>query len=113
MKIHHLDKMTRGWFVGAFEPTVLHTADVEVGIKRYPAGASEAMHFHKIATEVTVILDGVVMMNGRRLEAGDIIVLEPGEPADFQTLTPVTTVVVKHPGTSDDKFLISAAELGS
>lgn len=105
MKVKRLDDMVRGWFVGAFEPTVLHTTDVEVGVKRYPAGAEESAHFHKIATEITVILEGTVEMNGRTLTAGDIVTLEPGEVADFRTLTPVTTVVVKHPGAPDDKYL--------
>ncbi len=106
MKTDRLENMVRGWFVGAFEPTVLHTSDVEVGIKHYPAGAEESAHFHKIATEITVILEGTAEMNGRTLTAGDIVTLAPGEVADFRTLTPVTTVVVKHPGASDDKYLV-------
>jgi len=109
MKVDRLDGMVRGWFVGAFAPTVLHTTDVEVGVKRYPAGVRESAHLHKIATEITVILEGTAEMNGRTLTAGDIVTVEPGEVADFHTLTPVTTVVVKHPGAPDDKYLVEPA----
>lgn len=109
MRVHRLDEMVRGWFVGAFMPTAHPTADVEVGVKRYPAGAKEAAHYHKLATEITLILEGEAVMNGRRFGPGDIVVLEPGEVADFETLSPVTTVVVKHPGAPDDKYLVEPA----
>ena len=35
MKVHHLDDMTRGWFVGDFEPTLYRTDAVEVAVKHY------------------------------------------------------------------------------
>ena len=38
MKIKYLDDMTKGWFVGNFEPTVLNTEDVEVAVKKYKKG---------------------------------------------------------------------------
>lgn len=104
MKTHRLDDMVRGWFVGGFTPTAHSTTDVEVGVKHYPAGAREDAHYHRVATEITLILDGEVTMNGRRFTAGDIVVLAPGEVSDFVTLTSVTTVVVKHPGALDDKY---------
>jgi uncharacterized cupin superfamily protein len=105
MKIAKLQDMTKGWFVGDFEPTLYRTQDVEVAVKHYPAGASEAWHFHKIATEFTVIISGEVEMNGRRFGEGDIIAMEPGEGTDFKTLTDVVSVVVKIPGATNDKYL--------
>ncbi|HRQ82229.1 MAG TPA: glycosyltransferase family 2 protein, partial [Azospirillaceae bacterium] len=103
MKRYRLDDMTRGWFVGAFEPTALATDAAEAGVKRYAAGAREAAHVHKIATEITVILSGIAEMNGRRLTEGDIVVLAPGEAADFHAVTDVVTVVVKTPCAPGDK----------
>jgi len=32
MKLHKLDDMVRGWFIGNFEPSVLKTKKFEVGI---------------------------------------------------------------------------------
>lgn len=97
--------MLKGWFVGNFTPSVLSTSDVEVGVKMYRAGDSEERHFHKIATEVTLIQSGRVHMNGQEYVAGDIVVIEPLESTDFKALEDTVTVVVKHPGASNDKYL--------
>jgi hypothetical protein len=104
MKAVPLAEMFRGWFVGDFEPTLHRTRDVEVAVKTYAAGVSEDRHYHRIATELTVILDGEVEMNGERFGAGQIVVIEPNESTDFHALTDVTTVVVKLPGAPNDKY---------
>jgi quercetin dioxygenase-like cupin family protein len=105
MKVSRLEEMTRGWFVGDFTPSLLKTRDVEVAVMHYKAGEAEEKHFHKIATELTVITQGVVEMNGRRYTAGDIIVMEPGEATDFRAVTDAVTTVVKIPGAVNDKYL--------
>ena len=103
--IAKLDHMTKGWFIGNFTPTLLHTETVEVAVKEYPAHFREDWHYHKIATEFTVIVSGEVEINGRRYGKGDIIITPPGEGTDFLTLTPVVTTVVKLPGATNDKYL--------
>ncbi len=105
-EIGHLSDMTRGWFVGNFSPSMLATGDVEVAVQRFTAGSHEAAHFHKLATEITVILEGQAEMAGRTFSAGDIIKLPPGTPTDFRAITDVTTVVVKIPGATGDKYLL-------
>ncbi len=105
MQTAHLSAMTKGWFIGNFSPTLCATEAVEVAIKEYPAGFSEEWHYHKIATEFTVIVSGEVEMNGRRYCKGDIIVIPPGEGTDFTALTPTVTTVVKLPGATNDKYL--------
>lgn len=100
-----LDSMTRGWFVGDFLPTMLTTTDVEVAIQQYRAGDYEAAHFHKVATEITVILNGEAEMFGKVFRHGDIVKIPPGSTTDFRAITDVTTVVVKHPGAKNDKYL--------
>ncbi|GIU68974.1 MAG: hypothetical protein KatS3mg002_0210 [Candidatus Woesearchaeota archaeon] len=69
-------------------------------------GDSEAAHYHKIATEYTVITKGKVKMNGKIYEKDDIIVIEPNEVTDFLALEDTTTVVVKIPGANNDKYLV-------
>ena len=105
MRHDRLDKMIKGWFVGAFNPTVINTNDVEVAVKKYSAGEKEGRHYHKIATEVTLVLSGRVRMAGREWSDGDIVTLEPGFATDFEALTDAVTVVVKHPGASNDKYV--------
>lgn len=105
MKTSRLDDMTRGWFIGNFSPSMYRTNDCEVAVKQYPAGAHEAKHYHKIATEFTVLISGRAKMFGREFAAGDIIECEPGDATDFTALTDVVTVVVKVPGANDDKYV--------
>ena len=98
--------MTKGWFIGNFTPSLLKTNDVEVAVKTYNAGDYEEKHYHKIATEYTVITSGRVKMNNIEYGAGDIIVMEPGEATDFECLENGTTnVVVKIPGANNDKYI--------
>lgn len=107
MRTAKLTDMTRGWFVGNFEPTLVATEAVEVGVKTYTAGDSEARHIHKIATEITVIISGKVRMNDQHFGAGDIIILSPNESTDFEALEETVLTVVKIPGASNDKYLVS------
>jgi hypothetical protein len=100
-----LQDMIKGWFVGDFTPTALKTQSCEVAVKHYQAGDHEAEHFHKIATEITVVVSGSVAMKGQAWGPGDIIVLEPGESTDFRALTDAVNVVVKLPGAPNDKYL--------
>lgn len=104
----NLADMVGGWIVGDFEPACIRSTACEVACKHYAAGAVEAAHVHRIATELTLIASGRATMNGRTYGAGDIIVLEPGEATDFRTLEPTTTVVVKMPSVAGDKYLVDA-----
>ncbi len=104
MKHARLDDMTKGWFVGDFSPAALHSKDCEVAVKHYAAGDHEAVHHHKIATEITLIISGEVEMMGRRWTAGDIITVEPGEATDFTAITDAVNVVVKLPSVMGDKY---------
>ena len=104
MKTAKLSEMTKGWFVGNFEPTLYKTNDVEVAVKTYAAGAYEKKHYHKIATEITVITKGTVRMNGVEYSVGDIIIMEPNEATDFYAVTDAENVVVKLPGANNDKY---------
>ncbi len=104
MKVHQLNDMIKGWFIGDFQPTALRSSDFEVGIKFYGAGDKESPHVHRIGTELTAIVSGEVEMNGERYSSGSIITIEPGEVTDFVAITDVVTVVVKTPSIRDDKY---------
>ncbi|WP_244574626.1 hypothetical protein [Cohaesibacter sp. ES.047] len=100
-----LEDMVKGWFVGNFKPAAYQTTDCEVAVKTYRKGDKEKEHYHKMATEITLILNGRVRMCDAEWGDGDILVLEPRDATSFEALTDVTTVVVKHPGANDDKYL--------
>jgi hypothetical protein len=98
--------MFKGWFVGNFEPSLYKTDDVEVAVKNYKAGDSEEKHYHKIATEITVVSKGKVLMNGTEYNEGDVIVIEPMEATDFHALEDTITMVVKIPCVKGDKYIV-------
>ena len=108
MKTQNLSEMVKGWFVGGFSPAAFNTTACEVAVKHYQAGEVELPHFHKVATEITVVISGNVRMAGRDWGAGDIIILEPGEVSGFEALTESINVVVKVPGALNDNYLASA-----
>jgi quercetin dioxygenase-like cupin family protein len=96
--------MIKGWFVGNFEPTCLKTKDVEVAVKEYKKGDREDKHYHKIATELTVVVSGMIRMNGAIYKKGDIVVIQPYESTDFEAIEDSINVVVKYPGANNDKY---------
>jgi quercetin dioxygenase-like cupin family protein len=104
MEHFQLRDMVKGWFVGDIKPTALATSACEVAVKAYKCGDYEPAHFHKVATEATLILSGEVVMCGQTWGAGDIIVLPPDTVTDFRAVSDVTTVVVKVPGALNDKY---------
>lgn len=105
VKKARLNEMKGGWFVGAFLPTAYSTEDVEVAVQHFAAGYCGEPHHHKVATEITLLLSGKARMAGELLTEGDILVLAPGVSSSFEALEDCVTVVVKHPGALNDKFI--------
>lgn len=105
MEISNLNDFIGGWFIGNFEPSLYKTNDVEVSVKSYKLGDKEDFHFHKIATEFTVIITGKVKMGNQVLSQGDIITIKPLQSTNFEALTDSITLVVKIPGANNDKYL--------
>lgn len=107
MKVKKLADMKGGWFIGNFEPSTFKTNECEVAVKSYKKGSKECKHFHKIATEYTVIVKGKVKMFDSIFVEGDIVIVEPGDATDFEALEDSVNVVVKLPGANNDKYIVS------
>ena len=106
MKLNKLKDMIGGWVVGNFEPSLYKTDDFEVAVKKYKAGDKDEKHYHKVATEITVVVSGMVLMNGVTYNSGDVITIEPGEATDFEALSDCVTTVVKVPCVKGDKYIV-------
>ena len=106
MKQFDLNEMVKGWFIGNFAPSVCQTDHFEVAVKKYKSGDYESAHFHKVATEITVIAKGKVRMNKIEYSDGAIIVINPNEVTDFFAITDVITTVVKFPSVANDKYIL-------
>ena len=105
MRTARLEDMTKGCFVGNFTPSLFRTNAAEVAVKRYKKGETEKAHYHKIATEITVVINGSVRMFDQIFAEGDIIVVEPLDITMFEALEDTVNVVVKIPGANDDKYM--------
>ena len=101
-----IEDMFKGWFIGNFHPTSFQTEACEVALKSYSKGDQETEHFHKIATEITLLVSGKMQMCGRDWVEGSIVVLNPGESTSFKALSDCVTVVVKVPGAQNDKYFL-------
>ena len=104
MKIAKLSDFKRGWIIGDFEPNVFRTKDFEVGIAEHKKGDVWTAHYHKVATEYNVMLDGVMIIGGEKIEAGDVFVFEPGDIADPTFLEDCRILCVKVPSIIGDKY---------
>ena len=107
MKVFKLAEMKGGWFAGDFLPTCIRTKTFETACKYYKKGDKEPAHVHKVAIEITLIAEGLVEMNGKQYEKGDIVVLEPGDATEFAALENSVTFVVKMTSVKGDKYFDS------
>ena len=104
MIVDRIERMTRGWFIGDFEPSVYRTQDFEVGVLKHHKGEVWPAHYHAIGTEINCLLKGRMIIQGRELVAGDIFVFPPGDVADPVFLEDCEVLCVKTPSIPKDKY---------
>jgi quercetin dioxygenase-like cupin family protein len=104
MNLFNIKDMIKGWFVGDITPVAFTSSNCEVAYKEYKKGEYHPGHYHKIATEITLLTEGLVEMNNVQYKSGDIIIINPFEVTDFRVLEDTKTVVVKVPGAKNDKY---------
>jgi quercetin dioxygenase-like cupin family protein len=102
----NIKNFTKGWLVGDFSPCLFNNKDVEIGIKYYKAGDTDKNHYHKIATEYTIIISGEVKMQNKVFTSGDIITIEPNIENIFDCLKDACILVIKTPSLINDKYFI-------
>lgn len=106
MKIYQADMFSNGWFVGDFDKTAYRTASCEVSYKEHAAGEYWAAHYHKLGDEINYLISGTMEINGERLEAPVVFLIEKGEISRPTFITDVKLVVVKVPSIPGDKYEI-------
>ena len=104
-KIDHLSSMHLGWFIGNFSPSLYKNPYLEASVKYFKKDDTEAAHYQKISTEITVIISGQARVNEMILNPGDMLTIPPNLIADFQALTDLSLVALKFPSLPDDKIL--------
>lgn len=106
MKKYNISNFKGGWFIGDFEPTLLKTKDFEISVRYYKKNDEEYKHIHKVADEYTVVIEGIVEMNGNKYYPKDIILVEKGEAVKFISLTDSVTIALKVPSIIGDKYIV-------
>jgi quercetin dioxygenase-like cupin family protein len=104
MQVKRIEDMVGGWFVGNFDPSVLRTHDFEVGYKFHPKGEKWDVHYHKRSVEITYLIRGKMMIQGRELTSGDIFTIFPYEVANPVFLEDCEVVIIKTPSVVGDKY---------
>lgn len=101
-----IENYIKGWLVGDFEPSLIKSKEIEVGIKFYKKGDIESNHYHKIATEYSVVVSGVVKMLGVVHTQGEIVIIGPNVCNQFECIEDACLVVFKTPSVTDDKYIV-------
>lgn len=106
MEKDNLNNYLRGWILGNFEPSLVKTDEFEIGIKKYKKFDNEEAHYHKLSTEWTVVIYGVIKMNDVVYVKDDIIKVGKFEVIKFECVEDATTLVIKSPHVKGDKYLV-------
>lgn len=100
----NIEDFKNGWLVGDFEPALVKTKDVEVGLLKLSAGHLSDAHYHKLHDEFNFLVSGKIRVNGKPLSEGEIFVYKPYERSDVFCLEDSVLLVIKSPATKNDKY---------
>lgn len=100
------DSGARGWFVGDFPEAVVRTKDFEVCYQTNCQDYEVKDHYHKIITELQLVVRGRMVINGEEFGVGDICVLYPNEEYRSYYIESTDVVSVKFPSVPNDKYYI-------
>lgn len=104
MKKYSLEDFTRGWIIGNFEPSLVKTEDFEIGILKHKKNEYWPKHFHKLADEYNVLLDGKMSINGELINKNEIFLIEKNETVKPEFLEDCVVLVIKIPSVIGDKY---------
>lgn len=107
MKTDSIDNYKGGWFIGAFEPSILRTKEFEVGLKIHKMGELIEPHRHNVVTEYNLLVAGIMLVNGKMIYPGTLFVFEPGEIVEAVVQTEeVRVICVKVPSIPSDREVV-------
>ena len=107
MQVYKLKDFHRGWFIGDFTPSLIHECGLfEVGVLQHKKGEVWPKHYHKLANEYNVLLDGHMTICGKEIFKNDIFILNTGEIADPVFHEDCRVLCIKTPSIPSDKHEI-------
>ncbi len=105
MIIRNIKEFDRGWFIGNFPKALLQTDLFEIAIITCDVGIHHA-HYHKLAIEYNVLIEGKLRIGDKIIESGDVYVIDRGEVTEQEFLEPSKVLCVKTPSVVGDKYLV-------
>lgn len=105
MIIRNIKEFERGWFIGDFPKAILNTDQFEVALICCDVGIHSA-HYHKIAVEYNVLIEGKLRIGDIIINPGDVYVIDKFEVTEQEFLEPSKVLCVKTPSVVSDKYLI-------
>lgn len=106
MLVSHISKFKGGWYIGNFTPSLYINKNFEVCLKTHHKKEKIAVHYHKRATEINLVIKGRMFVNQKLLKKGDIFILKKKEIVHAKCIsTTAQIIVIKFPSNSRDKFL--------
>jgi hypothetical protein len=106
MIVKRIENSIGGWYVGDFENAAYRTKGTELSFKTHKKGEIWDWHYHQHLDEINLIISGSMTIQGQRLYAGDIFILEPMEIADPEFLEDCQIVCLKLPNMTNDKVIV-------
>ena len=79
----------------------------EICIANHKKNEKTYKHFHKSSTEYNIVLDGNLIVNGKKLKKNDIFIYYKKEISDVKFLSNVRLLVVRIPSSPKDKVIIN------
>lgn len=104
MKVQNIKDFYRGWFIGDFEPSILKTDKFEIAVLNHARGEIWPKHYHAVATEYNVLLEGHMTVCGVELFKNDVFTIYPNEVADPIFHEDCRILCVKVPSLRGDKY---------
>ena len=105
MIIRNINEFECGWFIGNFPKAILQTDQFEIALISCDVGIHPT-HYHKIATEYNVLIEGKLRIGDRIINPGDLYVINSGEVTEQEILELSKILCVKTPSVIGDKYLI-------
>lgn len=106
METYNIKDFKGGWICGNFEPSIIKTEQFEVGFKVHHSGSLWEKHRHNFCDEISFLVRGKMLMQGKEINAGQIFLLKRGEIADPIFLEDCEIFILKTPSIPGDKEII-------
>lgn len=103
---YDLNQYVRGWFIGNFEPSLIKTAQLEIGLLTHNKNEKWDFHYHTEADEVNFLLEGRMLLNEQVIEKGMQFIIYKNQIACPVFLEDCKVLCIKTPSVPTDKYCI-------